>query len=183
MDKDEKVAIFIDGANIFHGLLDDFSRIDLDYECLVNKLVGERRLTRVYYYAALPNQQRDPERYKKQQKFLASLDRKPYFKVVYGRLEPRPGNLYVEKGVDVALAIDMLDLAYNDIYDTAIIISGDGDFAKAVEIIQRRGKHVENAVTPSCLSNNLRNICDIVISLDANYLAGCWRNPTPPRNG
>ncbi|OGT97596.1 MAG: hypothetical protein A2X80_10005 [Geobacteraceae bacterium GWB2_52_12] len=171
----EKVAVFIDGANMFHGLKTDFSRIDIDYEKLVNKLVSGRQLTRVYYYSALPNQQRDPERYSRQQKFLNALDRKPYFKVVLGRLEPRPGGLYVEKGVDIALAIDMVDLAYNDIYDTAILISGDGDFSKAVEVIQRRGKHVENVGTPSSLSNNLRSTCDIVTVLDSSYLSTCWR--------
>lgn len=170
----EKVTFFIDGANLLHGLTQDFNRIDVDFEVLVNKLLGKRDLSRVYYYTALPNQSRDPERYTKQQKFHAALQRKPYFRVVLGRLEPRNGS-YIEKGVDIALAIDLLDLAYHNTYDTAIIISGDGDFSRAVEIVQRMGKHVENACTISCLSHHLQQTCDKSIMLDENFLKVCWR--------
>lgn len=171
----ERVAVFIDGANLLHGLAQDFGRIDIDFEVLVNKLCNARMLTRVYYYAALPDQQRDPERYTKQQKFLNALSRKPYFQVVLGRLESRPSGIYVEKGVDIALAIDLLDLAYHNTFETAVLITGDGDFSRAVEIIQRMGKHVENASTRSCLSYHLQKTCDKTIILDGPYLEGCWR--------
>jgi uncharacterized LabA/DUF88 family protein len=171
----ENVVIFIDGANLLHGLSDDFDRIDVDFELLAQKLVGDRRLSRVYYYTALPNQNRDKERYQKSQKFLNALNKKPYFKVVLGRLETRPNGIYVEKGVDIALAVDMLDLAYHNIYDTAVIISGDGDFSKAVEVVQRMGKHIENASTRSCLSDHLQQTCDKTIILDNEFLKGCWR--------
>lgn len=171
----EKVAIFIDGANLLHGLKQDFDRIDLDFEVLVKKLCADRSLTRVYYYTALPPQERDPERYQKQQKFLNALERKRYFTVVLGRLEIRPGGIYVEKGVDINLAVDLLDLAYHNTYDTAIIVSGDGDFSGAVKIVQRMGKHVENAITRSCLSRHLQQTCDVTTILDREYLSICWR--------
>ena len=171
----ERVAIFIDGANLLHGLGQDFKRIDVDFEALTNKLLNGRALTRVYYYTALPSQQLNPDRYIKQQKFLNAIQKKPYFSVVLGRLEPRPGGLYVEKGVDVAMSIDLLDLAYHNTYDTAILITGDGDFAKAVLIVQRMGKHIENASPKSCLSHNLQNTCDKTIILDEAFLTGCWR--------
>lgn len=171
----ERVAVFIDGANLLHGIKQDFDRINIDFEPFVTKLVNGRSLTRAYYYTALPDQARDPERYTKQQKFLNALQRKPYFSVVLGRLEPRPGGFYVEKGVDISLAIDLLDLAYHNTYDTAVIVSGDGDFANAVKIVQRMGKHIENASTRSCLSHHLQQTCDKTITLDAAYLTGCWR--------
>lgn len=172
---DERVAIFIDGANLLHALSQDFDRIDIDFPSLVTKLVDERRLVRTYYYTALPGQELDPERYKRQQKFLDALERKPYFTVVLGRLERRATG-YVEKGVDISLAVDMLDLAYNDVYDTAILLSGDGDFARAVEVVKRLGKHVENASTRSCLSFHLRKTCDKTIIMDTKYLKDCWRH-------
>jgi len=172
---EERVAIFIDGANLLHGLTGDFNRINIDFELLAEKLVNGRMLTRVYYYTALPNQTLNPERYQRSQKFLNALQNKPYFKVVLGRLEPRDGGTYVEKGVDIALAIDLLDLAFHQTFDTAILITGDGDFAKAVEIVQRMGKHVENASTPSGHSRHLQQTCDKVIILDAAYLSTCWR--------
>jgi len=136
----EKVTVFIDGANLFHGLINDLGRIDLDYSKFVNHMLNGRQLSRVYYYTALPNQKAEPEKFIKQQRFCTALNKKPYFKVVYGRLEPRKAG-YVEKGVDVALAIDLCTLV--DTFDTAIIVSGDGDFVRAVEFIQRQGKHVE----------------------------------------
>lgn len=171
----ERIAIFIDGANLLHGLGQDFSRIDVDFEALTSKLINGRALTRVYYYTALPDQRLNPDRYTKQQKFLNAIQKKPYFSVVLGRLEPRPGGIYVEKGVDVAMAIDLLDLAYHNTYDCAILMTGDGDFSNAVKIVQRMGKHVENASPKSCLSHNLQQTCDKTIVLDDAYLNGCWR--------
>jgi uncharacterized protein (TIGR00288 family) len=94
--------------------------------------------------------------------------------VVLGRLEPR-NDTSVEKGVDIALAIDLLDLAFHNTYDTAIIITGDGDFSRAVEIVQRMGKHVGNSITRSCLSNHLQQTCDKTILLDKDFLKDCWR--------
>lgn len=170
----ERVAIFIDGANLLHGLSQDFGRIDVDFEHLVQKLLRNRSVTRIYYYTALPDQTKDPERYTRQQKFVNAIKRKPYFSVVLGRLEPRPGGFYVEKGVDISLAIDLLDLAYHNTYDTAILITGDGDFSRAVEIVQRMGKHVENASTRSCLSTHLQSTCDITTLLDKTLLSDCW---------
>ncbi len=177
----ERVTIFIDGANLLHGLSKDHSRIDLDFEKLVNKLINSRSLVRVYYYTAMPDQASDPIKYQRQQKFINALQRKNYFKVVLGRLEKRPNGGIVEKGVDISIAIDMLDLAYQHVYDTAILISGDGDFAHAVEIVERLGVHVENATTKSCSSMNLQQKCDKTIILDKHFLSDCWLNPSPPK--
>jgi uncharacterized LabA/DUF88 family protein len=170
----ERVAIFIDGANLLHSLSEEFNRINVDFELLARKLVNGRDLVRVYYYTALPDQNQDPERYRKQQKFVDALQRKPYFTVVLGRLERRATG-YVEKGVDIAIAVDMLDLAFTNVYDTAIIISGDGDFAHAVEVVQRLGKHVENACPSKGFSYHLRKQCDVTTILNAAFISDCWR--------
>lgn len=170
----EKVAVFIDGANLLHGLSQDFKRIDVDFEKLVAKLIGTRSLTRVYYYTAIIDQTVNPSQYQKQLRFLDAMKKKSYFSVVLGRLESR-GGTYIEKGVDIALAIDLLDLAYHQTYDTAILITGDGDFSRAVEIVQRMGKHVENACTKSHLSNHLQSTCDRTLIFDAQFLGDCWR--------
>lgn len=47
-----------------------------------------------------------------------------------------------EKAVDVKLAVDLIEL--NEIYDTAIIVSGDQDYVPAVKAIKDKGKHVVN---------------------------------------
>ena len=52
------------------------------------------------------------------------------------------GQFGQEKAVDVKLAVDLLELA--DIYDTAIIVSGDGDYVPVVQAVKNRGKRVVN---------------------------------------
>ncbi len=103
-----------------------------------------RKLIRIYYYNAPHKKEIDEEKYKSQQKFFSLLERTPYLELKLGRLEPR-GDTFIEKGVDILLAVDMLKYAYDDLYDTAILVSGDGDFAAAVNAVKDRGKHVEHA--------------------------------------
>jgi len=135
----------------------------------VEKLRAGRRLIRTYYYNAPVNQPDNPTQYQDQQKFFARLADIPYFEVKLGRLEKRPGGL-VEKGVDLTMAVDMLRAAYGDNYDTAILITGDGDFAYVVQTVKDRGKHVENAFVRAGCSKALRNACDAFVPLDQEFL-------------
>lgn len=170
----DRVVIFIDGANMFHGLIEEFDNIQIDYGKLAQKLTDNRKLIRTYYYTALPDQNKEPDRYRKQQRFLSTLQKLHYFKVVLGRLEPRE-NTYVEKGVDIALAVDMLEMAFRNVYDVGIVLSGDGDMAKAIEVVQRMGKQIEVACIKSKLSYNLSQVSDKSICLDKEYLKDCWQ--------
>jgi len=52
---------------------------------------------------------------------------------------------FVEKGVDVALATDLLAMAWENAYDAAVIVSGDADYAGAVTKVMSKGKNVEVA--------------------------------------
>jgi len=169
----ERVAIFIDGSNFYHALKDNFGRADLDFGALASKLCGERLLLRTYYYNVPVDQKQEPQRYADQRKFFARLHLTPYLTIKLGRLVYREG-VPIEKGVDVRLSTDMLNLAWKKVYDTAIIITGDGDFADAVEAVKELGKHVENAFTKKGLSLHLRQACDRLIVLDKNFLKDCW---------
>jgi len=73
---------------------------------------------------------------------------------------------HVEKGVDVTLVTDMLALAFQNTYDTAIVVSGDNDLIGAVEEIQRLGKRVEVAAFTVGIGRELKTIADLYISLD-----------------
>jgi uncharacterized LabA/DUF88 family protein len=169
---DERVTIFIDGSNLYHCCKNEFGKASLDFEKFVQLLVGDRKLIRVYYYNAVVRREDGEQRYQKQQKFFAQLQKIPYFTIKLGRLEKRNGPP-VEKGVDVNIAVDMLRYAYNDAYDTAILVSGDGDFATVVEAVKDRGKHVEVAAVGK--SYHLRNACDKFIPLTEKLLAKCWQ--------
>jgi len=79
---------------------------------------------------------------------------------------------YVEKGVDIAIAVDMIQLAYSNSYDVAILVSGDGDFAKAIKAVKDQGKHVEVAFFKKDFSYHLSMVADKRIYLD-NIITNC----------
>ncbi|MBN1213268.1 MAG: NYN domain-containing protein [candidate division Zixibacteria bacterium] len=150
----ERVMIFIDGANLFFSAIDLSIKPNFDYLKFVQKLVGpERKLMRVYYYDAHIDQRVDPERYKRQQKFLLGMNRLSYFEFRKGRmLNGR------QKGVDVRIAVDMVTYGFKNNYDIAIIVSADSDLVPAVENIKAEGKQVELAFFDKCWE--LKNSCD-----------------------
>ena len=163
----ENVMVFVDGANLFFSLLDRDIDVKFNYTKFVKKLVGpNRNLIRVYYYDSHINQDKEPERYGKQQSFFYFINRLPYFELRKGRmLQGR------QKGVDVRIAIDMLTYGFTDKYDVAILVSGDSDLVPAVEAVKAQGKHVELAFLEQCW--DLRNCCDIFTKLDKEYFSDC----------
>ncbi len=89
------------------------------------------------------------------------------------------GQEEVEKGIDVRLAVDVLKLSWSRAYDTAILISHDGDFADAVLAVKEMGRHVEcagfiNPNMPYRMADHLLQVADKVIALDGDYLDDCW---------
>lgn len=141
---EDRVAIFIDGSNLYHALRSNFKRQNLNFAKFADKLCGERRLFRVYYYNILRDQSQYPEGYRDQQDFLEALHRMPYLEVRLGVTKMAQG-MPVEKGVDIMLATDLLHFAWANLYDVAILVSGDGDFAYALQTVKNMGKHVEVA--------------------------------------
>ena len=76
----------------------------------------------------------------------------------------------MEKGVDVALAVDMVTFAAKNQYDTAILVSGAGDFAPAVQAVKDFGRHVEIAYVPDAISHQLLETADILRRLGKKRL-------------
>ena len=93
---------------------------------------------------------------------------------------------YVEKAVDVMLAVDMVAMAINDEYDTAYLLSRDGDFTHAVTTIQGLGKKVFAASTDSAFQ--LSQVCTF-IRLKTDWFDDCHlpfethASSHPPRPG
>ncbi len=163
-EKLERVAIFIDGSNFYNGtkMLNIVGKID--FQKLVNKLVGSRKLANVFYYVAPLDFQTNPDKYWKHQKFLNMLRKIPRFNVVLctlKKVKKKNGIFkFVSKGDDVQLANDFLVGAYENLYDTAVIVSGDEDFVPVIKTAQRLGKKVENLYFKSGSSYVLRRVCD-----------------------
>jgi len=193
---EERVCIFIDGSNFYHLLKSSFGDVRIDFGKLAAMLVGERKLVRIYYYNVPVDPEEDPERYRRQQHFFAQLNRTDYLEVRLGRLvkrwrkrcpkcssdsafvcngcgTPLPAVFKVEKGVDVRLAVNMLSLAAKNIYDTAILISGDGDFKDAVQAVKDLGKNVEGVFLPKGAADALKKAVDKRIELNREMIERC----------
>jgi len=165
-DPTERVAIFIDGSNFYHGLKANLGYANINFEKFCYLILEGRRLTRIYYYNAPKNAQKDPTGYVEQQKFFEQLRKVPFLELKLGRLVLRSG-VSIEKGIDVLVAVDMIRYARNNAYDTAILVSGDGDFAPALEFLKDFGKHIENAYFSKGRSHHLSSHSDRFIKLDS----------------
>jgi prepilin-type processing-associated H-X9-DG protein len=176
---EERVVIFIDGSNLYHALRDNFGRVDLNFDGFTSKLCGDRKLFRTYYYNILQDQSQRPDGYREQQEFLDSLRKTPYLEVRLGTTKLSQG-IPVEKGIDIMLATDLLHFAWNDLYDVAILVSGDGDFAYALQAAKNKGKHVEVAYFDGHVSKDLIEVADNRHLLDKNFLKKLWRGKKPP---
>lgn len=177
VDADERVMIFIDGNNLYHEMKGHYGRSDIDFTKFCNKLAGTRSLVRTYYYNAVVDREREPDRYLRQQRFFDSLQALPYFEIRYGRLVyfDWPRQSPIEKGVDVKLATDMVVHAFRNSYDTAILVSGDTDYAAAIQAVKDHGKHVEVALFGAGGgSAHLREVSDRTLEIDKKFLRGCW---------
>ncbi len=180
----EKVALFIDGSNFYYGLKsfygDDKHLINFNFLELGELLAGKNRnLLRIYYYNAPLDYNANPEAYTKQQKFFERIKATDKMKLILSRLQKRKIKgtnkfYYVVKGDDIHIAVDMVKGAYENTFDVAILVSGDGDFVPAVEVVQEKGKSVENAYFKPSLSWHLKQECDKSIRLDKEILDKCF---------
>ena len=169
----DMVAVFIDGSNLYHALKNNFKRQDLNFAEFASKLCGARRLFRIYYYNVLQDPAQRPDGHREQQEFLDILRRTPYLELRLGSIKVAQG-VSVEKGIDVMLATDLLYFAWNDSYDEAVLVSGDADFAYAVQAVKNMGKHVEVAYFESGVSKDLLDAADNRHLLDRSFFKNLW---------
>ena len=177
-DSIERVMIFIDGSNLYFSL----KRLKLQNPNLPSKTnfslkkLGEklcdndRKIIRMYYYNAPLDQNKDKEAYQSQQKWFAKVQATPDTELVLAKRHKRvdkEGHVYYAiKGDDIHLAVDMLKYAFNNAYDTAVLVTGDGDFYPAIRAVKGYGKRVEHAYFRSGHSSLLSQECDRDTMLD-----------------
>jgi uncharacterized LabA/DUF88 family protein len=149
-----RVAIFIDGNNLFHAARS--AGVEIDYAKLLNYLRGESPLLRAFFYTGVD------ERAERQQGFLLWMRRNGY-RVVQKELKTFPDGTK-KANLDVEIAVDMLSLVGN--YDTAILVSGDEDFAYAINVIAYKGVRVEVAGFRANTSPRLIDVADRYIDFD-----------------
>lgn len=85
--------------------------------------------------------------------------------------------VYVEKAVDVMLAVDMVAMAIRGEYDAAYLLSADGDYTHAVQEVVRLGKKVYG-VSPGPAAQ-LGAVCTKFIKIDEPWFHGCYLAARP----
>jgi uncharacterized LabA/DUF88 family protein len=179
--ENERVMVFIDGSNLYHVLSQSCGRHDLQFDKFAQKLANGRQLQRIYYYNIRQESDSNPNVGVEQAKFLESLYDTPYVEVRLGIWKQR-GDIMVEKGVDVMLATDVVTNAYNDHYDTAIVVSGDADFYPALQAVKDVGKHIEVAAFDMNLSAESARVSDVVQKLNKTFFTGLWMTRAQARS-
>jgi len=148
-----RIAIFIDGANLFYAALQ--LGIEIDYVKLLGSLTSGARLLRAFFYTGvdLTNE--------KQQNFLLWMRHNGY-RVVTQELTQFPDGSK-KADLNVKIAVDMLKLV--GCYDTAILVSGNGELAYAVNAVSYQGVRLEIVSLRSMTSDSLINLADSYIDL------------------
>jgi uncharacterized LabA/DUF88 family protein len=67
-----------------------------------------------------------------------------------------------------------VNFAWKDYYDTAILVSGDSDFAYALQTVKNMGKYIELAYFESGVSKDLLNLADNQVQLDRAFFQDLW---------
>ena len=161
-DNRGRVAIFIDGLNLFHAALQ--LGIEIDYVKLLCRLTKTSRLLRAFFYTGMDSGN------EKQQGFLLWMRRNGY-RVVTKDMSVIVDN-YKKPNLNVEIAVDMITLA--PYYDTAVLVSGDGDLSYAVNAVSSVGARVEVIGLQTTTSdsetrprNHLIDVADEFIDFDS----------------
>lgn len=164
---DEKVSIFIDGANLYGAA--KALGLDIDYRKLKQEFARLTRLVRIHYYTAIM----DDAEYSPVRPLVDWLDYNGYTlvtKQIREYTDILTGRKKTKGSMDIDLAVDAMSIA--DAVDHIIIFSGDGDYKRLTEALQRKGCRVTVistiATQPPMISDDLRRQADNFIEL--NYL-------------
>lgn len=165
----KRIMIFIDGSNFYYSTHKLEKKVN--FRELIKELSGAGELVKAFYYVAPLDIQADEKKYWKHQRFIEILNEIPNFDVVLcslKKIKVKNGSfVYLVKGDDVKLSNNLLMGAVDDLYDVAVVVSGDEDFVDSVRIVREKyGKKVGNAFFSRSSSSNLRRICDFTICLD-----------------
>ena len=169
-----RVAIFIDGNNFYYGLRKIYGKNKslkkFNFKRFADFLAGKGEIIGIFYYNAQLDREHNPEKYESQKEFFEKIKKIPNFHLVLCKLLKRSIRgtdkfYYILKEDDINMAVDMVEWACDNKFDTAILVSGDGDFVPAVRSVKNKNKRVENIFFRSSSSRNLQSFCNKSLEL------------------
>lgn len=162
--RDERLALFIDGSNLYAAA--KALGFDIDYKLLRTEFMRRGKMLRAFYYTALF----ENDEYSPIQPLVDWLNYNGFTMVTKPAKEftDSMGRRKVKGNMDIELAVDAMELAPH--LDHVVIFSGDGDFRPLVKALQRKGVRVSVVSTirsrPPMIADELRRQCDNFIELD-----------------
>ena len=159
----ERIALFIDGANLYATAKS--LGFDIDYKRLLTFFRSKGQLVRALYYTALAEEQE----YSSIRPLIDWLDYNGFTMVTKPTKEftDSTGRRKVKGNMDIELTVDAMRLA--DSLDHIVLFSGDGDFRSLVAALQQKGKRVSVVSTlqtqPPMVADELRRQADQFIDL------------------
>lgn len=160
---EERIALFIDGSNLYSAAR--ALGFDIDYKRLLELFQKQGRLIRAFYYTALL----DDQEYSPIRPLVDWLDYNGYTLVTKPTKEftDSHGRRKLKGNMDMELAIDMMEMAEH--VDHMVLFSGDGDFRRLIEAVQRKGVRASVVSTmrsqPPMVADELRRQSDRFIEL------------------
>jgi uncharacterized LabA/DUF88 family protein len=160
---EERLGLFIDGSNLYAAARS--LNFDIDYKRLLELFASKGRLIRAFYYTALIEDQE----YSPIRPLIDWLDYNGYTMVTKPTKEftDPSGRRKLKGNMDIELAIDVMEMAEH--LEHVVIFSGDGDFRRLVEAIQRKGVRVSIVSPvqshPPMVADELRRQADSFVEL------------------
>lgn len=150
----ERASVFVDGANMYYaqkklGWYIDFRKARDYISCLVDGPIVE-----AYYYTGADSQSRGREG--AFHEYLIHSGYTVRTKAIKQIVDDATGEIVEKANLDIELVIDMFNTV--GIYDTCILMSGDGDFERALESLRARGKRILVVAHPDMTARELRNV-------------------------
>ena len=159
----EKIALFIDGANLYATA--KALGFDIDYKLMLQYFRNSGNLVRALYYTAIAEEQE----YSSIRPLIDWLDYNGYTMITKPTKEftDAAGRRKIKGNMDIELAVDAMQLAEH--LDHIVLFSGDGDFRSLVEALQHKGKRVSVVSTlqtnPPMIADELRRQADLFIEI------------------
>ncbi len=160
---DENLCIIIDGSNLYSTL--KALELEIDYGKLLELFQGKGRLQRAYYYTAIV----EDDDFSPIKPLVDWLDYNGYHVITKPakQYKDRDGRSRIKGNMDMEMAVDMIELAPH--IDHFLLFTGDGDFSRVVEYVQKQGCRVSvissMMTKPAMLGDDLRRQADAFIEL------------------
>ena len=181
----KRVAVFIDGYNIYHAIDDDPSCHKykwLDFDKLSRLMITKSdSIEKIYYFTALATWM--PDKVARHKILIKALEIKN-IEIVYGEFKNKDRfcknchtiyKSHEEKQTDVNIAIYLFKLAVEDAFDTALIISGDSDLIPAIKAFKSTflNKRVGVIIPFGRNADQLKQTCDFHQRMKRKHLDQC----------